>query len=215
MPESARTEAPEAAEREFARLLAEERKADRLGARAFAQACQDSDVDQLMRAVDFITDNTIDGWRLAMLKVARLPVVSEEIQTAFLSIWIESKGLPLRVGSRPIMARALHVLMPPVALTEPLTLYRGTTGQERTRRLYGFSWTTDEEIAARFAEHARRSQSGGVILKTVAAPGTVHLRREPEDYYDEGEVVVDPYRLGRVEVVRVVPAIPNPRLIAL
>jgi hypothetical protein len=32
------------------------------------------------------------------------------------------------------------------------------------------------------------------------APEAVLLIRQPEDYYDEGEVVVDPFRLDRIEV---------------
>jgi hypothetical protein len=39
------------------------------------------------------------------------------------------------------------------------------------------------------------------VLKTVVPPDAVLLTRQPEDYYDEGEVVVDPFRLGRVDVV--------------
>ena len=40
-----------------------------------------------------------------------------------------------------------------------------------------------------------------MLLETVAEPGTVHLRREDEGYYDESEVVVDPYQLGKVRVL--------------
>jgi hypothetical protein len=45
-----------------------------------------------------------------------------------------------------------------------------------------------------------------VILSTVAPPPAVLLIRKPEDFYDEGEVVVDPYRLAKVTVVeRIIP----------
>ena len=46
-----------------------------------------------------------------------------------------------------------------------------------------------------------------MLLETVAEPGTVHLRREDEGYYDESEVVVDPYRLGRVRVLARLPSV--------
>ena len=46
-----------------------------------------------------------------------------------------------------------------------------------------------------------RPLSQGMILQTSAPCEAVLLIRKPEDYYDEGEVVVDPYRLGRVRVV--------------
>jgi hypothetical protein len=153
-----------------------------------------------------LNENTIDGWRLAMRGVGRLPLVSKKIQAAFLPVWIESKHMPLAVGHRPTMAKALHILMPPIVLDAPLRLYRGTSALERSRRLYGFSWTTHLEIARRFAEQARLGTSGAVVLETVAAPGAVHLLREEEGYYDEGEVVVDPYRLGRVRVLARLPS---------
>lgn len=189
------------AEREIRAALAAERKADRQGAAAFARACRDGDVELMLNAVDFLNANTIEGWRLAMRKVGVLPTVSPEIRAAFLNVWIESKHLPLAVGHRPTMARALHVLMPPIPLSEPLTLFRGTSALERSRRSYGFSWTTCRGIAERFAEQACLSESGAVLLETQAEPGSVHLRREDEGYYDEAEVVIDPYRLGKVRVV--------------
>jgi hypothetical protein len=39
-----------------------------------------------------------------------------------------------------------------------------------------------------------------VILSTIAPAESILLRREREEYFDEGEVVVDPYRLGRVSI---------------
>jgi hypothetical protein len=86
-----------------------------------------------------------------------------------------------------------------------LTLYRGGRDHERSRRIYGFSWTTDIVIAHRFAEHWAhpRLTGTGVLLETQAPPGAVLLTREPEDYYDEGEVVVDPYRLGKIKLIEI------------
>ncbi|WP_267427801.1 hypothetical protein [Methylobacterium sp. GC_Met_2] len=103
------------------------------------------------------------------------------------------------------MARALHVLMPPIGLGEPLLLYRGTTASERSRRVYGFSWSTRREIAQRFAEQASVASGGAVLLETLAPPSTVHLNREDEGYYGGGEVVVDPYKLAAVRVVERLP----------
>jgi hypothetical protein len=41
-----------------------------------------------------------------------------------------------------------------------------------------------------------------VLLRTVAPAEAILLIREPSpDYYDEGEVVVDPFRLGGVKLV--------------
>jgi hypothetical protein len=97
---------------------------------------------------------------------------------------------------------------------EPLTLYRGTDAPEQGRRISGFSWSTDKAIARRFAERwasvsaeLRASgfqpalTGGGVLMRALAPAAAILLMREPEDYYDEGEVVVDPYRLGRIELI--------------
>jgi hypothetical protein len=35
----------------------------------------------------------------------------------------------------------------------------------------------------------------------VAPPEAILLIRQPQDYYDEGEVVVDPFRLGQIKLV--------------
>ena len=53
--------------------------------------------------------------------------------------------------SASTLANGLRVLMPPQPGQEALTLYRGTSLRERTRRVYGFSWTKDREIARVFA----------------------------------------------------------------
>ena len=38
-----------------------------------------------------------------------------------------------------------------------------------------------------------------VVLRTEAPADAVLLIRQPEDFYDESEVVVDPFRLGKIE----------------
>jgi hypothetical protein len=83
-----------------------------------------------------------------------------------------------------------------------VTIFRGAGSGERRRRLYGFSWTTDITIARIFAEkHSHLNLNlRGVILRTRAPADAILLIRPPEDYFDEGEVVVDPYHLGKVEL---------------
>ena len=41
---------------------------------------------------------------------------------------------------------------------------------------------------------------GGVVLETLAPADAILLVRDDEEYYDEGEVVVDPFKLVRVTV---------------
>jgi hypothetical protein len=110
------------------------------------------------------------------------------------------------VGHRPTMAAALRMLLRGVRVRSPLMLYRGTNNHERRRRLYGFSWTTDIATARTFAAHWSQPISAnlgegfqGVVLQTCAPPDAILLIRRPEEYYDEGEVVVDPVspRQGR------------------
>jgi hypothetical protein len=145
----------------------------------------------------------VNAWPIAMAKVARLPAVSRDIQEAFLPIWVEHKALPLWVGNRRVLANALRVLMRSDYTGPSLTLYRGANGGERRRRLYSFSWTTDQATAREFAErHVHPEfQSEGVVLRAVVPAEAILLVRKPEDYYDEGEVVVDPFGIGRVKVV--------------
>jgi hypothetical protein len=188
-----------------ARLL-EERRQARQAAGAFARVCEEGRADSLQEAAHWLHE-CVDAWRLAMVKVARLPSVTPEIREAFIPIWIESKMLPLSVGNRRVMAAALRVLMPGNYSGPPLTLYRGAGSLERRRRLYGFSWTTDIACARKFAEHWAQPVPGsswkseGVLMTTPAPPEAILLVRQPEDYYDEGEVVVDPFRLGKIEVI--------------
>jgi hypothetical protein len=177
-----------------------ERRESRQAAVAFVRSCAQGDASRLHNAAHWL-DETVGGWPLAMAKVARLPKVSRKVQLAFLPIWVEHKHLPLAVGSRPIMAKALRRLMPGNYRGSNLTLYRGTHSGERRRRLYGFSWTTDLAIARSFAEKRGHPPMTGVVLQTTAPVNAILLIRNPEDYYDEGEVVVDPYQLGKIDVV--------------
>jgi hypothetical protein len=166
--------------------------------------CRDGRADLLDKAAHWLDECAGGAWRLALRKVARLPSVTPEIQNAFIPIWVEHKMLAREVGNRRVLAAALRVLLRGNEGGAPLTLYRGT--RSRRRRIHGFSWTTEIAVARKFAVHWAQPapvewQMSGIVLKTVAPPEAVLLIREPEDYYDEGEVVVDPFRLGRVEFV--------------
>lgn len=194
-----------------------QRRDERKAAKAFVRVCRDGDYELVYDAATWL-DQGMDAWRLAMAGVAKLPRVSPEIQGAFVPIWVMHKMLPLKVGDRSVLARALRVLMPGARSGSPLTLYRGASVHERRRRRWGFSWTTDPGIARGFAEWWAQPKppgyrgdwdQGGVVLQTVAPPPAILLVRPPEDWYDEGEVVVDPYRLGKVTVHETL--VPPPR----
>src|SRR6185437_13961263 len=125
-------------------------------------------------------------------------------------IWIESKMLPLTVGNRRILANALRVLMPCDYAGPALTLYRGAGERERRTATYGFCWTSDIAEGRRFAQgnvhvipmtDSPPLRLSGVLLRTEAPADAVLLIRQPKGYYDEGEVVVDPFRLKKVACV--------------
>lgn len=175
----------------------EEIRRIRESALAFEAACKSGDVEQFKIAVDRVSAS--GAWAPALRKLNKLRAVSPRIQRVFLQVWITSNVLPLRVGSRLVLARALRLLLPGKYRGRPMTLYRGAGGMERTKRRYGFSWTTDHTIARTFAERWR--DPNGVVFETLAPPDAILLIRKPEDHYDEGEVVVDPFRLKRVRIV--------------
>jgi hypothetical protein len=196
--------------------LLEERRRDREAARVFVRVCAEGDAGSLDNAARQL-DAGGDAWCFACIRIAKLPRVSAEIRKAFVPIWVEHKMLPLRVGGRRVLADALRVLLPGGYSGPPLTVYRGTNNHERRRRVYGFSWTTDVAVARRFAEKWAKPlpavgtspRDQGVVLQTsvpreavllIRKPGDYYIRN-PGNYYDEGEVVVDPFRLGRIKVV--------------
>ena len=188
-----------------------ERRDAKTAAKAFSDACASGDIERFYEAVHAL-HLTGDVWRLAMLRVARLPGVSEAIHAAFLRVWIETKMLPLVVGNRRVLAEALRVLFPPPKCERPIRLYRGARAFERRRHIYGFSWTTRVETARHFADRWRESGDSGVVLETLAPPTAVLVEREETDgYYSEGEVVVDPFKLSTVAVVERLPSLNRPR----
>jgi hypothetical protein len=180
----------------------QERRQARQAAVAFGAVCSRGDAAMLYNANLWLNE-CVDAWRPAMAKVAKLSAVSRDIQEAFLPIWIEHKALPLWVGNRRVLANALRVLMRSDYTGPALTLYRGTGSNEHRRRLYSFSWATDRAAARKFAEVKVHPefQLDGVVLQAVVPAEAILLVRKPEDYYDEGEVVVDPFGIGRVRVI--------------
>lgn len=206
---------PIEADASVAELIRAEREPDRQCARLFLNAVKDGNAEALLSAVDALNNLSVDGWRLAMLGVGRLAAVSDEVRAAFLNVWIESKSVSLRAFERPTLVRALRVLLPGNYRGSSLQVYRGTKVVEHRRRTYGFSWTTSRSVAERFAnEQERKALAGrdarlafsyasarGIVLATTVLPEAVLLKREPEDSYDEEEVVIDPYRLTDVTIV--------------
>jgi hypothetical protein len=206
----------EAEELDLITRLLKERRDAQVVARAFVEAARDGDVSRFVGYSSRLDDEA-DAWQMAMRGVARIPTVSAAIQSAFIGIWVERKHLPLTVGHRPTMAKAARKLFPGGYTGSSLRLYRGTTLRERRSHAYGFSWTTQQDTARRFANGhseaakllaAPTSHTGaasrlfqGIVLETAAPADAILLMREDEGYYDEQEVVVDPFCLDEVKVV--------------
>jgi hypothetical protein len=77
---------------------------------------------------------------------------------------------------------------------------RELSARERSRRLYGFSWTTSVKVARGFAEHWQTAGNNAVVLETVASPEAILLVRRDKKHFNEREVVIDPFSLGIVTV---------------
>ena len=197
-----------------ARLLAERQ---RTIANAFVVACAAGDVGGFNKAADFL-NSTVNGWKLAFRLLAKLRLVGQEIKDAFLPIWVSQKTLPRRIDDRSATAAGLRLLMPGYS-GPTMELYRGTVMRPGRGRVPGFSWTSRFDIARQFAAncyqaaldlresgHAGPPDFTGVVLRTLAPPETIFLVRETGDGVDEGEVMVDPFRLGAITVAERLPA---------
>lgn len=185
--------------REFNAAIAMERAAARRAAIEFERAVASGDLSRFLGAIEGLFG--FGGWPLAMKRVARLTNVADDLRWAFLDIWINAKMLPLIVGDRPVLAGALRVLLPRSDYSErPIALFRGTRASERKHHLYGFSWSRDQTTARGFAEHWASVGQEAIVLQTVAGAEAILHARDQNGYFDEREIIVDPFKLTRVAV---------------
>jgi hypothetical protein len=148
--------------------LKKERRAAATAAAAFVLACQNGDVTRLYEAVDLINSASGSGWTVTIRKCAReVRTGNPKIQSAFLSVWIKSKMLPLLVDDHRALCDAARVLLPSYQ-GPPVRLFRGAGAAERRRRIYGVSWSADVAVAERFALERQVMDGGSVLLETLA-----------------------------------------------
>jgi hypothetical protein len=203
--------------------LTRERRAAATAAAAFVLACQNGDVTGLYEAVDLIKNAYGGAWTVTMRKVVRESrTVSPKIQSAFLSVWIESNMLPLFVGDHRALCDAARLLLPSYQ-GPSVRLFRGAGAAERRRRIYGVSWSADVAVAERFARERRVMDGGSVLLETLAPSAGVicavdypkprtqaeieklkrgHPNVAVSEFHEEREYVVDRRHLEAVTVVR-------------
>lgn len=191
---------------QFREKIREERRGDLALAAQLFRAAEAGNVGEFELAAAHLSELSIDGWRLAFLKLARLPSVTEAIQWAFLATWVQHKGFSYTVTERAVVARALRIMVPrsPPPSGE-IVAWRGASATERRKAIYGFSWSTERDIARRFALYSRQHVGGAVLLETrIPADAVLHVR-ERGTSYDEAEIIVDPYRLNRVKLRERIP----------
>lgn len=166
-------------------------------------AVRASDLKRFADALDAL-DYEDDAFTRAMREVAKLPRPSAEFQSYCFDLWLRH-GDHLRdlTNGANVLAAGLRVLLPPY--TGPtLMIYRGDSWFNRCRRTYGPSWTTSIEVARHFASDTpwRTCVGGSVLLETMApADAIVCAPGQIDNRYGEREIVVEPRRLGKVNVV--------------
>ena len=141
------------------------------------------------------------GFRLA----GRLAAVLPPMQGVLLDRWIQD-GDTIRdaVNDDRVLLDALRVLLPPYS-GSALTLYRGDSAWNRSRRTYGPSWSADIATADGFARGMWHTFTGGsVVVRTIAPPAAIvcAVHGSEADSHHEAEYLVDRRRLERVEVVK-------------
>jgi hypothetical protein len=87
-----------------ARIL-EQRRQDRRVARAFVEAAEAGELDRFLALAGELDKMTLDGW---------LPLVTEGIRSAFVSVWIDSQTFQGKVRDRRVLASGLRVLLPAI-----------------------------------------------------------------------------------------------------
>jgi hypothetical protein len=196
--------------------VSRERRDARAAAKAFHTAVAGGDADAVENAISRLHET--GGWQIALRRIAGLPRASEAVRWRFLMIWVESAHLQNRADRRT-MANALRVLTAGY-FGPSLTLYRGALMRERRSHCYKFAWTTDIRAARDFARGKANISSeaclaglkadDAVVLETVAPPEAIlHQRGNEMTFYgardqpvfNESEVIVDPFGLGRVRLV--------------
>jgi hypothetical protein len=75
---------------EFRAQLSKERRMDTEAATEFVRLCEANEPDAIYEYAKRL-DECTSAWRLAFAGVAKLGVVSREIQDAFVSIWIRAR----------------------------------------------------------------------------------------------------------------------------
>jgi len=185
------------------RIRAEER-AKREALELFVRGCATGDAQVVFDAIDPLLFS--GAMKTAFRRVGALGHVPADFRVRFLAFWM-SAGDSIRseVNDDLVLIQALRMLLPPYKGVG-VTLYRGESAWNRSRRTYGTSWSAELEVADQWAQrdYLRSAKGGSVVLRTVAPPEAIlcAVTHHHDDRYGEAEYVVDRRRLRAVEVVR-------------
>jgi hypothetical protein len=180
--------------REHQRL---QRRTDKRVALAFVEACKAGDAERVYNLAEHLGEGTLNGWRQAIRNIAReITEVSPEVRDAFLAYWVQHKGFGIREDHRALRIVA-RVLMPPYS-GPAMRLYRGACIKEWRHRIYGFSWTSNIEVARSFAQNYSYVPGGNLVMETVAPRKAILCAVGAE----EDEYIIDRKLLKGLTVVQ-------------
>jgi hypothetical protein len=184
-------------------FIAEERREARQAVKDFVRGAATGDLDLLAAALPALDsmDYAGGGWRRAFIAISKAALSHPRTKDFFATVWFEDgEHIRQETGDDLALVDGLRFLLPSYS-GPSLRLFRGDGFQNRRRRTYGLSWTTDRETALRFAEKGmwRHTVGGSVLLEATAGP--MAIVASLADRYGEQEYLVDRRKLGIVRVV--------------
>ncbi len=188
-----------------AALLEGGRKARR-AVREFVAGAAAGDPKRMQATFEILSYGHHDGggWLHAMRAILRLGSVPDETRAYFLRVHIQyGDHIRQETADDVTLVRALRVLLP--SYSGPgLVLYRGEQAENRRRRTYGASWTTELHVADSFAQECRGHPTGSVLLETFATPEAIISAPAgtATDRYAEREYLIDRRQLRNVKVLK-------------
>lgn len=190
-------------ERTWADVVGEVRERERAALAQWKAALAAGDADAFGTALGRVA--LVGLLPRAFRHASRLPKIAPAIQAGMVGHWVQS-GDSIRsdINDDAALLVGLRSLMPPYS-GGAVTLYRGDSFVNRRRRSYGLAWTSDPEIARRFADGIWRTFDGGSVVLAAEVPAAAiicemdaHLTA---DMRGEREFLVDRRRIGPVRVV--------------
>jgi hypothetical protein len=132
--------------------------------------------------------------------------VTFEIREAFHSLWIE-KGHFIRekMNDDKKLVELLKTLFP-TYIGDGMFLYRGENIQRYKSNKIGFCWTTNIDVARKFASGLNAYKSGGFLLCAKVEASEILAGIHPHSIYlEENEVTVNPFHIKNIKVLEVFP----------